>query len=117
MLLGLWQLVLEPLERTHVFVNNFVFQPQIRWNSREAMAQAGSDGLICISGGDLMNATVDNHEAPIVIARIMKQNCTECGRCIIEYLFSMTLKEMLTRRQRSNVLCLIPYSCNMHAWN
>jgi acyl-CoA dehydrogenase len=51
---------------------------------QEAMAKAGSDGLICISGGDLMNAIVDNHEAPMVISSIMKQNCTERGRRIVE---------------------------------
>ena len=31
-----------------------------------------------------MNAIVDNHEAPMVISSIMKQNCTERGRRIIE---------------------------------
>lgn len=51
---------------------------------QEAMALSGSDGLICIAGGDLMNAIVDNHEAPMVISSIMKQNCTERGRRIVE---------------------------------
>jgi alkylation response protein AidB-like acyl-CoA dehydrogenase len=51
---------------------------------QEALAKAGSDGLICISGGDLMNAIVDNHEAPMVVSSIMKQNCTERGRRIVE---------------------------------
>ncbi len=51
---------------------------------QEAMADAASDGLICIAGGDLMNAIVDNHEAPMVISSIMKQNCTERGRRIVE---------------------------------
>jgi alkylation response protein AidB-like acyl-CoA dehydrogenase len=51
---------------------------------QEAMALAGSDGLITIAGGDLMNAIVDNHEAPMVISSIMKQNCTERGRRIVE---------------------------------
>jgi len=51
---------------------------------QEAMAKAGSDGLITIAGGDLMNAIVDNHEAPMVISSIMKQNTTERGRRIIE---------------------------------
>ena len=50
----------------------------------EALAEAGSDGLITIAGGDLMNAIVDNHEAPMVISSVMKQNCTERGRRIIE---------------------------------
>jgi alkylation response protein AidB-like acyl-CoA dehydrogenase/Asp-tRNA(Asn)/Glu-tRNA(Gln) amidotransferase C subunit len=51
---------------------------------QEAMAEAGSDGLITIAGGDLMNAIIDNHEAPMVISSIMKQNCTERGRRVIE---------------------------------
>ena len=51
---------------------------------QEAMALAGSDGLICLGGTDLMNAIVDNHEAPMVISSIMKQNCTERGRRIVE---------------------------------
>lgn len=49
-----------------------------------AMAYAGSDSLICIGGTDLMNAIVDNHEAPMVISSVMKQNCTERGRRIVE---------------------------------
>jgi acyl-CoA dehydrogenase len=48
------------------------------------MANAGSDSLICIAGTDLMNAIVDNHEAPMVISSVMKQNCTERGRRIVE---------------------------------
>eukprot|EP00565_Helicotheca_tamesis_P007714 CAMPEP_0185735746 /NCGR_PEP_ID=MMETSP1171-20130828/26109_1 /TAXON_ID=374046 /ORGANISM="Helicotheca tamensis, Strain CCMP826" /LENGTH=799 /DNA_ID=CAMNT_0028406157 /DNA_START=192 /DNA_END=2592 /DNA_ORIENTATION=+ len=51
---------------------------------QEALALSGSDGLITIAGGDLMNAIVDNHEAPMVISSIMKQNCTERGRRIVE---------------------------------
>lgn len=51
---------------------------------QEAMADAGSDGIICIAGTDLMNAIIDNHEAPMVISSVMKQNCTERGRRIIE---------------------------------
>lgn len=51
---------------------------------QEALAKAGSDGLITIAGGDLMNAIVDNHEAPMVISSVMKQNCTERGRRIVE---------------------------------
>jgi acyl-CoA dehydrogenase len=51
---------------------------------QEAMAHAGSDSLICIAGTDLMNAIVDNHEAPMVISSVMKQNCTERGRRIVE---------------------------------
>lgn len=51
---------------------------------QEALVDAGSDGLITIAGGDLMNAIVDNHEAPMVISSIMKQNTTERGRRMIE---------------------------------
>lgn len=51
---------------------------------QEAMAMSGSDGIIAIGGGDLMNAIVDNHEAPMVVSSIMKQNCTERGRRIVE---------------------------------
>ncbi|CAB9513176.1 Acyl-coenzyme A dehydrogenase [Seminavis robusta] len=51
---------------------------------QEALADAGSDGLICLAGTDLMNAIIDNHEAPMVISSVMKQNCTERGRRIIE---------------------------------
>lgn len=52
---------------------------------QEALAEAASDGLICLGGTDLMNAIVDNHEAPMVISSVMKQNCTERGRRIIEH--------------------------------
>lgn len=51
---------------------------------QEALATAGSDGLMIIAGGDLMNAIIDNHEAPMVVSSIMKQTCTERGRRIIE---------------------------------
>jgi len=51
---------------------------------QEALASAGSDGLICLAGCDLMNAIVDNHEAPMVISSVMKQQCTARGRRIIE---------------------------------
>jgi acyl-CoA dehydrogenase len=51
---------------------------------QEALSLAGSDTLITIAGTDLMNAIVDNHEAPMVISSIMKQNCTERGRRIVE---------------------------------
>jgi alkylation response protein AidB-like acyl-CoA dehydrogenase len=51
---------------------------------QEAMSLAGSDALICIAGTDVMNAIVDNHEAPMVISSVMKQNCTERGRRIVE---------------------------------
>ena len=49
-----------------------------------AMALSASDGLASIAGVDLMNAIVDNHEAPMVISSVMKQKCTELGRQIVE---------------------------------
>lgn len=52
---------------------------------QEALSLAGSDALITIAGTDLMNAIVDNHEAPMVISSIMKQNCTERGRRMVEH--------------------------------
>jgi len=51
---------------------------------QEAMSLAGSDALITLAGCDLMNAIVDNHEAPMVVSSVMKQNCTERGRRIVE---------------------------------
>jgi len=51
---------------------------------QEALTEAGSDALITIAGTDLMNAIIDNHEAPMVISSVMKQNCTERGRRIVE---------------------------------
>lgn len=51
---------------------------------QEAMALSASDGLMVVASTDLMNAIVDNHEAPMVISSIMKQNCTERGRRIVE---------------------------------
>mmetsp|Transcript_12389 Transcript_12389/g.19056 ORF Transcript_12389/g.19056 Transcript_12389/m.19056 type:complete len:807 (-) Transcript_12389:218-2638(-) len=51
---------------------------------QEALSLSASDGLMTIAGTDLMNAIVDNHEAPMVISSIMKQNCTERGRRIVE---------------------------------
>jgi acyl-CoA dehydrogenase len=51
---------------------------------QEALSMAGSDALITIAGTDLMNAIVDNHEAPMVLSSILKQNCTERGRRIVE---------------------------------
>jgi len=52
---------------------------------QEALSTAGSDALITIAGTDLMNAIVDNHEAPMVVSSIMKQNCTERGRRMVEH--------------------------------
>ena len=54
------------------------------YNMLTAMALSASDGLASIAGVDLMNAIVDNHEAPMVISSVMKQKCTELGRRIVE---------------------------------
>merc|ERR1712232_342448 len=51
---------------------------------QEALSLAGSDALITLAGTDLMNAIVDNHEAPMVISSIMKANCTERARRLVE---------------------------------
>jgi len=51
---------------------------------QEALTDAGSDALINIAATDLMNAIIDNHEAPMVLSSVMKQNCTERGRRIVE---------------------------------
>ena len=47
---------------------------------KEVLARATSNTLMCVAGGDLMNAIVDNHEAPMIISSIMKQNTTERGQ-------------------------------------
>jgi len=54
-------------------------------SGKTAISLASSDGLITIAGCDLMNAIIDNHEAPMVISSVMKQNCTERGRRIVEH--------------------------------
>mmetsp|Transcript_56366 Transcript_56366/g.136742 ORF Transcript_56366/g.136742 Transcript_56366/m.136742 type:complete len:811 (+) Transcript_56366:387-2819(+) len=52
---------------------------------QEAFSKAASDAFIVDAGCNLNNAIVDNHEAPMVVSSIMKQNCTERGRRIIEH--------------------------------
>lgn len=51
---------------------------------KEVLARATSNTLMCVAGGDLMNAIVDNHEAPMIISSIMKQNTTDRGREIVK---------------------------------
>jgi len=51
---------------------------------QEAMARAGREAYIVLAGGELMNAIVDNHEAPMVLSSIMKQSCTERGRRVVQ---------------------------------
>lgn len=50
---------------------------------QEALALLASDGYISVASTELMNAIVDNHEAPMVLSSIMKQNITERGRKMI----------------------------------
>ena len=51
---------------------------------QEALARAGREAYIVLAGGELMNAIVDNHEAPMVLSSIMKQSCTERGRRVVQ---------------------------------
>lgn len=67
------------------------------------MAKAGSDGLITIAGGDVMNAIVDNHEAPMVISSVMKQNCTERGRRIVECGMDVAAGSAICRGDRNYI--------------
>jgi len=48
-----------------------------------------------------MNAIVDNHEAPMVISSIMKQNCTERGRRIVEKGMDITAGSGISRGDRN----------------
>ena len=50
---------------------------------QEALARMGTQGLITVASTDLMNAIIDNHEAPMVLSSIMKQSVTDRGRNII----------------------------------
>jgi len=50
---------------------------------QEALARMGTQGLITVASTDLMNAIIDNHEAPMVLSSIMKQSVTDRGRKII----------------------------------
>jgi len=87
---------------------------------QEALALAGSDGLITIAGGDLMNAIVDNHEAPMVISSIMKQNCTERGRRIIERGMDVAAGSAICRGNRNylgNAYMSFPISITVEGAN
>jgi len=68
---------------------------------QEALADAASDGLAVIAGGDLMNAIVDNHEAPMVVSSIMKQNCTNRGRDIVKHGMDITAGSGISRGPRN----------------
>ena len=52
---------------------------------QEALALMASDGYIALASTELMNAIVDNHEAPMVLSSIMKQNITDRGRDIVNH--------------------------------
>jgi hypothetical protein len=51
---------------------------------QEALARAGRESYAVVAGVELMNAIVDNHEAPMVLSSIMKQSCTERGRRVVQ---------------------------------
>ena len=57
---------------------------------QEALARMGSQGLVCVAGAELMNAIVDNHEAPMVLSSIMKQSTTERAREICKDAMDIT---------------------------
>jgi len=87
---------------------------------QEALSQAGSDTLITIAGTDLMNAIVDNHEAPMVISSIMKQNCTERGRRIIEHGMDIAAGSAISRGDKNylaNAYMGIPISITVEGAN
>jgi len=50
---------------------------------QEALARVASDGYVALASTELMNAVVDNHEAPMVLSSIMKQNVTDRGRDMV----------------------------------
>lgn len=68
---------------------------------QEALALAASDTLINIAGTDLMNAIVDNHEAPMVISSVMKQNCTERGRRVVEHGMDIAAGSAICRGEKN----------------
>lgn len=87
---------------------------------QEALADAASDGLVCIAGGDLMNAIVDNHEAPMVISSIMKQNCTERGRRIVEKGMDIAAGSAICRGDQNymaQAYCSIPIGITVEGAN
>merc|ERR1719421_1613640 len=50
---------------------------------QEALARSARESYIVLAGTELTNAIVDNHEAPMVLSSIMKQQCTERGRRVV----------------------------------
>ena len=52
---------------------------------QECLAAIASDGYISMASTEAMNAIVDNHEAPMVLSSIMKQNVTDRGRAMITH--------------------------------
>jgi acyl-CoA dehydrogenase len=84
------------------------------------MALAGSDSLITIAGCDLMNAIVDNHEAPMVISSVMKQNCTERGRRIIERAMDVAAGAAICRGEKNylaNAYMALPIAITVEGAN
>jgi len=50
---------------------------------QEALAVLASQGYVSLASTELMNAIVDNHEAPMVLSSIIKQNVTDRGRTMV----------------------------------
>ena len=50
-----------------------------------------------------MNAIVDNHEAPMVISSVMKQNCTERGRRIVEHAMDIAAGSAICRGDKNYI--------------
>lgn len=87
---------------------------------QEALSKAGSDTLITIGGTDLMNAIIDNHEAPMVISSIMKQNCTERGRRIVEHAMDIAAGSAICRGDKnymSNAYMSLPIAITVEGAN
>ena len=48
-----------------------------------------------------MNSLVNNHEAPMVISSIMKQNCTERGRRIVKHRMDIAGRAAICRGEKT----------------
>ena len=68
-----------------------------------------SDGYIAMASTELMNAIVDNHEAPMVLSSIMKQNVTNRGRDIINHAMDVRGRGHLDGRVQLLGQCLLSF--------
>ena len=87
---------------------------------QEALSLAGSDALMCIAGTDLMNAIVDNHEAPMVVASVMKQNTTERARRLVERGMDIAAGSAICRGDKNylgNVYMSLPIAITVEGAN